>query len=346
MSCWKLGCRETWAWARVCRTPRTPSRTSPIHSVCRAAIVLELNSHPGRWCQQCGWSEGAGRRSRGHWRDPYLWAWLGLHPGPRDSPLQARDAGGGQSREPSCRLAPHTAAYVRGSDQDPPGPCHLGLGLGRGLGGLQAEAPANFVLPPVPAAWMGVGARAPGPPATSGPGTPSHKPYRHSVSRSRDPGRGHCSYGMSLVLEGLAGWVVTGNLGPGKGTQSAPQCGRRARCAGHGFPTVSCRGSGLWSPGYPSQPGPPLRAGPAHQCGPAAPRETGGSPYLGHPPRPGLLTATCLPASAGLRDTPTLQRGLLPELTRVALPLLQPKVTPGRRGLSSGPSGVDSADQL
>lgn len=43
LSCWKLGCRETWTWACVCRTPRTPSRTSPIHNVCRAAIVLELS---------------------------------------------------------------------------------------------------------------------------------------------------------------------------------------------------------------------------------------------------------------------------------------------------------------
>ena len=36
----------------------------------------------------------AGRRRGGHRGDPYLWAWLGLHPGHKDSPLEARDAGG------------------------------------------------------------------------------------------------------------------------------------------------------------------------------------------------------------------------------------------------------------
>lgn len=46
-------------------------------------------------------ASGAGRvrqasgTHRGHWGDPYLWAWLGFHPGPKDSPLEARDAGVG-----------------------------------------------------------------------------------------------------------------------------------------------------------------------------------------------------------------------------------------------------------
>ena len=68
-------------------------------------------------------------------------------PRPKDSPLQARDAGGGQG---SSGLAPHGAAYVRDTDWDslrlPPGPA----------GG--AEAPARRAASPaLEAAWLGAG---------------------------------------------------------------------------------------------------------------------------------------------------------------------------------------------
>lgn len=200
MSCWKSGCREAWAPARVCRAP---NRSSATHSVCTAAMVLGRGSRRPR-CQRCGQRDGAGGRSRGRWRDPYLWAWLGLHPGPRDSPLQARDAGGGQSRA-QLPLAPRPAAYVRGSDQDPPGPRHRGLRAGEaGRGSCKLGPPCG----PQPGWGWGT---SPGPlvPAAPGPGAPLTSPSV-SFSKLRDPGRGRCSHCMSLALKGLVGWVLTG----------------------------------------------------------------------------------------------------------------------------------------
>lgn len=49
--------------------------------------------------------------------------------------------------EPSCSLAPHRAAYVRGSDGHPPGPCHLG----RERAGVRPRV-LQLVLSPVPKA--------------------------------------------------------------------------------------------------------------------------------------------------------------------------------------------------
>lgn len=74
LSSWKLGCRAAWAGAGVCRTPRTPSRSSPIHSLFGVAILPGLGwRHRQRDRREAGRPPG----------DPYLWAWLGLHPGPR-----------------------------------------------------------------------------------------------------------------------------------------------------------------------------------------------------------------------------------------------------------------------
>ena len=104
LSSWKLGCRE--AWAGVCRTPSVPSRASPSHSELGVAILPERSGSAGRVSE-------AGRSIRGREGDPYLWAWLGLHPGHKDSPLEPRDAGGeDRATEQGGSLAPRRAAYV------------------------------------------------------------------------------------------------------------------------------------------------------------------------------------------------------------------------------------------
>lgn len=91
-------------------------------------------------------ASGAGRARQasgtrgGRCGDPYLWAWLGFHPGPKDGPLEARDVGVGAWEgcvgRAQLRPRPPQPAYVRGSDQDRLGPAAGRSGWGRG----QAEA--------------------------------------------------------------------------------------------------------------------------------------------------------------------------------------------------------------
>lgn len=90
LSCRKLGCGETWGSAWICRTPRTPSRTSPVHGVCRAAIFPELSRCLGPDAA-VGQSEGGGQDRRRPLGRPLFMglAW------PSDRPLETLDGGSG-----------------------------------------------------------------------------------------------------------------------------------------------------------------------------------------------------------------------------------------------------------
>lgn len=150
-------------------------------------------------------ASGAGRARQasgtrgGRCGDPYLWAWLGFHPGPKDGPLEARDVGVGAWEgcvgRAQLRPRPPQPAYVRGSDQDRLGPAAGRSGWGRG----QAEASQRgpFSSPSGgPAAWVGSslgGGRVrallllcPRRPLVSshlGRGPASHQPCHHSLSK-------------------------------------------------------------------------------------------------------------------------------------------------------------------
>lgn len=289
--------------------------------------------------------------------------------GPRTAHWRLVMLGEDRVEEPSCSLAPHRAAYVRGSDWVP-GPCHLRLSEGGG----RAEAPARLVPSPVPGAaqqpgW-GQGACAlPGTPGhfLSGAGTPHTSP---TLILSPSPvtlgGDLHCA---SLVLKGPAGWMVTADLGQiTKVTGSAPEVGPEGQaCWAHLPHPASCWDSGWWPPGYPSQPGAPLASGtgppfvcgcsytgPAQQSGPGAP--------CGLRLSPGIDTETGTAPSPSV-SLPAQDSGIPPpseaslggravsevlgpvQISRVSpVPLLQPEAIPGRRGPSSGLSGVHSSD--
>lgn len=153
MSCWKLGCRETWAWARVRRPPRTPSRTSPTHSVCGAAILPVLTG-VRTLCQQGRQWEGGRQEEQGPLGRPLFMGLAWPLPRAQGQPTGARDAGS------SCSLAPRRAACVRGSDQHRPGPAPRGL---ERVGGRQRHLhgwPPLWSQRPTLPAWMGAGACA------------------------------------------------------------------------------------------------------------------------------------------------------------------------------------------
>lgn len=186
MSSWKLGCRE--AWAGVCRTPSVPSRASPSHSELGVAILPERSGSAGRVSE-------AGRSIRGRGGDPYLWAWLGLHPGHKDSPLEPRDAGGeDRATEQGGSLAPRRAAYVsyrhgllQAGGLPPPAE------RGWGPGGAGPFSRPRETCPCSPdgdrgqALW-GLWS------LPTGAGSPLTTPttvYHCPLSKSADPGRGH-----------------------------------------------------------------------------------------------------------------------------------------------------------
>lgn len=126
LSCWKSGCMETWAWAPICRTPSTPSTpstTSPVHSERIEAIVVPSRC-PGSAASRVN-GAGCGQEQLRAPKRPLFIGQAWPVPRPKDSPLQARDAGGRVPRA-SCSLIPHRAAYARGSHRAGLGPTAQG----------------------------------------------------------------------------------------------------------------------------------------------------------------------------------------------------------------------------
>lgn len=127
LSCWKLGCRDTWASARVCRAPRTPSRTSPIHSARRAAILRELSRRPrpgpAVWAERGRRAGQAGAAGE----TPIYGPGLAPAQGPRTAHWRLVTAGWGGGAREAAAASPLTGLLMQEAG---PSPTRTGPGLG------------------------------------------------------------------------------------------------------------------------------------------------------------------------------------------------------------------------
>lgn len=324
MSSSKLGCRAAWAGAGVCRTPRTPSRSSAIHSLFGVAIL----PGPGWRHRQRGGRE-AGRPPG----DPYLWAWLGLRPGPRTAHCRLVTRGGDRTAESSGGLAPNRAAYVMALTETawacPPGRA----------GG--AEAPAWRGPPPPsegPLQQPGWG-RGQVPWCCPASGVSGHLtpltspaivlcPSLATLGGDTRP----CLHCLSFVPEGPAGQGVMGNLGQRREAKAPPRVEPEGLVCNTAFPEPA---GGVWLgdpgasfPAWGPQPWAEDHSSHLHTCtSTPAVAPPGLSYYLG-------CQAGASPGARGREVPPHCREGRLPQRP------------PWVDGLSLSPSGPGPCSNL